>query len=78
MRVPDMQLIGSHARRFVRIVLARKRIDYEFIADNPHDEDSRASDFNPLGMVLALVTDGGAAICGWPCEATEPWDAALA
>ena len=78
MRVPDMPLIGSHARRFVRIVLARKRIDYEFVVDNPNHEDSLASDFNPLGKVSALVTDGGAAICGWPREVTEPTHGALA
>jgi glutathione S-transferase len=60
-----MKLIGSHASPFVRkarIVLAEKRIDYEFVVDNPNHADSRVSDFNPLGKVPVLVTDDGAAI----------------
>jgi glutathione S-transferase len=58
--IPDMKLIGSYASPFVRktrIVLAEKRIEYEFVVDNPHDASSRVSDFNPLGKVPVLVTD---------------------
>jgi glutathione S-transferase len=43
-------------------MLAEKRIEYEFMVDNPHDAGSRVSDFNPLGKVPVLVTDDGAAI----------------
>jgi len=60
-----MKLIGSYASPFVRktrIVLAEKRIEYEFVVDNPHDAGSRVSNFNPLGKVPVLVTDDGAAI----------------
>jgi glutathione S-transferase len=60
-----MKLIGSYASPFVRkarIVLAEKRIEYEFVVDNPNDAASRVSDFNPLGKVPVLVTDDGASI----------------
>jgi glutathione S-transferase len=60
-----MKLIGSYASPFVRkarIVLAEKRIECEFVVDNPNDPASRVSDFNPLGKVPVLVTDDGAAI----------------
>jgi len=60
-----MKLIGSYASPFVRkarIVLAEKRIDYEFVVDNPNDAASRVSEFNPLGKVPVLVTDDGASI----------------
>jgi glutathione S-transferase len=60
-----MKLIGSYASPFVRkarIVLAEKRIEYEFVVDNPNDTDSRVSDFNPLGKVPVLVTNDGATI----------------
>lgn len=42
-----MKLIGSHSSPFVRkarIVLAEKRIDYDFVVDNPRDGASRVSD----------------------------------
>jgi glutathione S-transferase len=60
-----MKLIGSYASPFVRkarIVLAEKRIEYEFVVDNPNDAASRVSDFNPLGKIPVLITDDGANI----------------
>ena len=57
-----MKLIGSHASpyvRKVRIALAEKRIEYEFVLDNPHAPDSVASQYNPLGKIPVLVTDDG-------------------
>jgi glutathione S-transferase len=60
-----MKLIGSYPSPFVRkarIVLAEKRIEYDFVVDNPNDPASRVSDFNPLGKIPVLVTDDGAAI----------------
>ena len=42
-----MKLIGSHSSPFVRkarIVLSEKRIDYDFIVDNPRDGAPRVSD----------------------------------
>src|SRR5215813_8142366 len=61
----NMKLIGSYASPFVRkarIVLAEKRIEYDFVVDNPNDPGSRVSEFNPLGKVPVLVTDDGATI----------------
>ena len=60
-----MKLIGSYTSPFVRkarIVLAEKRIEYEFVVDNPFDPARACRDFNPLGKVPVLVTDDGAAI----------------
>lgn len=60
-----MKLIGSYASPFVRkarIVLAEKRIEYDFVLDNPNDPGSRVTEFNPLGKVPVLVTDDGATI----------------
>jgi glutathione S-transferase len=55
-----MKLIGtptSPYTRKVRVVLAEKRIDYEFIVDVPHDAATRVPSFNPLGKVPVLVLD---------------------
>lgn len=60
-----MKLIGSHTSPFVRkarVVLAEKRIEYEFVVDNPFGPASRVAEFNPLGKVPVLVTDDGATI----------------
>lgn len=60
-----MKLIGSLTSPFVRkarIVLAEKRIEYEFVLDNPFGAQSQAVQFNPLGKVPVLVTDDGATI----------------
>ena len=55
-----MKLIGSHTSPFarkVRIVLAEKKIDYEFVIDSPWTEDSKVPDINPLGKIPVLVLD---------------------
>ena len=60
-----MKLIGSHASPFarkVRIVLAEKKIDYEFQIDNPWKPDAVTPRFNPLGKVPVLVRDDGTAL----------------
>jgi glutathione S-transferase len=57
-----MKLIGSLASpyaRKVRIVLAEKRIDYEFIIDVPSEPASRVPSFNPLGKIPVLITEDG-------------------
>lgn len=57
-----MKLIGSLTSPFVRkvrIVLAEKRIDYDFQLDNPWNSDSHAPQHNPLGKVPVLVMDDG-------------------
>ncbi|HUO44561.1 MAG TPA: glutathione S-transferase [Burkholderiales bacterium] len=55
-----MKLIGtptSPYTRKVRIVLAEKRIDYDFAVDNPHTAETHVAEYNPLGKVPVLVLD---------------------
>lgn len=57
-----MKLIGSPASPFVRkvrIVLAEKKIDYDFEAQNPWAEGSAVWGQNPLGQVPILVLEDG-------------------
>jgi len=57
-----MKLIGSHSSPFarkVRVVLAEKRIEYEFVIEIPSNPDSRVPQYNPLGKIPVLVTDDG-------------------
>jgi len=60
-----MKLIGSDGSPFVRkvrIVLAEKKIDYEFVREDVWSATSAIGQSNPLGKVPALVTDDGAAV----------------
>lgn len=55
-----MKLVGTLTSPFVRkvrVVLAEKRIDYEFEVDIPWNEETRVDHFNPLGKVPVLVLD---------------------
>lgn len=55
-----MKLIGTPASPFTRkarIVLAEKRIEYDFIIDRPSDPETQVPLFNPLGKVPVLVLD---------------------
>ena len=55
-----MKLIATPASpysRKVRIVLAEKRIDYDFVVDNPGDAATHVPDYNPLGKIPVLVLD---------------------
>lgn len=55
-----MKLIGtptSPYTRKARVVLAEKRIDYEFIVDAPFDAATQVPAYNPLGKVPVLVLD---------------------
>ena len=55
-----MKLIGtptSPYTRKARVVLAEKRIDYEFVVDPPYDPASGVPAYNPLGKVPVLVLD---------------------
>src|SRR3989442_1337763 len=66
----EMKLIGSLASpytRKVRIVLAEKKIDYDFEIDNPWKADAKAAKLNPLGKVPALLlADIAVGVClGW-------------
>lgn len=55
-----MKLIGSltspYARK-VRIVLAEKKIEYDFKLDSPWTPESNIPDLNPLGKIPVLVLD---------------------
>lgn len=55
-----MKLIGSltspYARK-ARIVLAEKKIEYDFEIDSPWDADSGVPNINPLGKIPVLVLD---------------------
>lgn len=55
-----MKLIGSLTSPYVRkarVVLAEKKIDYEFVLDSPWDPASHVPNLNPLGKVPVLVLD---------------------
>jgi len=57
-----MKLVASktspYARK-IRIILAEKKLPFEFHGENVWDPATRIRDFNPLGKVPALVTDEG-------------------
>jgi glutathione S-transferase len=60
-----MKLIGTQTSpytRKVRVVLAEKRIDYQFEEDAPSDPHTRVPESNPLGKVPVLVMDDGSAL----------------
>ena len=60
-----MKLIGSHTSPFarkVRIVLAEKKMEYDFVIDSPWLEDSNVPNLNPLGKIPVLVLDDETAL----------------
>jgi glutathione S-transferase len=60
-----MKLIGTYASpyvRKVRVVLAEKKLDCEFVADDVWSAQSLVSDSNPLGKVPCLIMEGGEAL----------------
>jgi glutathione S-transferase len=60
-----MKLIGtpiSPYTRKARVVLAEKRIDYDFVIDRPFDADTAVTIHNPLGKVPVLVLDDATTI----------------
>lgn len=60
-----MKLIGAHASPFARktrIVMAEKKIDYEFVIENPWETGSRVPEYNPLGKIPVLVMEDGGAV----------------
>ncbi len=64
-RTEMMKLIGSDGSPFVRkvrVVLAEKKIDYEFVREDVWSATSAIGQSNPLGKVPTLVTDDGAAV----------------
>ena len=60
-----MKLIGSTTSpyvRKVRVVMAEKKLDYQFVEDNVWADDSSIAASNPLGKVPCLVMDGADAM----------------
>lgn len=60
-----MKLIGSVPSpyvRKVRVVLAEKKLDYEFVQEDVWASDSTITSSNPLGKVPCLVMEGGEAL----------------
>ena len=60
-----MKLIGSSASpyvRKVRVVMAEKRLDYQFVQENVWADDSTIGESNPLGKVPCLVMEGSEAM----------------
>jgi glutathione S-transferase len=60
-----MKLIGSLTSPYVRkirIVLAEKKIDCEFVVDSPWVAGNQVSQFNPLGKVPVLVLDDASTV----------------
>lgn len=60
-----MKLIGSTSSpyvRKVRIVMAEKKLDYQFVEEDVWAADSNIMQSNPLGKVPCLVMEGGEAL----------------
>ncbi|MET3439518.1 glutathione S-transferase [Variovorax paradoxus] len=60
-----MKLIGSAASpyvRKVRVVLAEKRLDYQFVIEDVWAADTTIAHSNPLGKVPCLIMEGGDAM----------------
>ena len=60
-----MKLIGSATSpyvRKVRIVMAEKKLDYQFVLEDVWADNSSISISNPLGKVPCLVMEGGEAV----------------
>ena len=60
-----MKLIGSNASpyvRKVRIVMAEKKLDYDFVTEDVWAGDTTIGHSNPLGKVPCLVMEGGEAL----------------
>jgi glutathione S-transferase len=60
-----MKLIGSVTSpyvRKVRVVMAEKRLDYQFVTEDVWSDATTISSSNPLGKVPCLILDGGEAV----------------
>ena len=60
-----MKLIGSTTSpyvRKVRIVMAEKKLDYQFVNEDVWSADTNISASNPLGKVPCLIMEGGEAL----------------
>jgi len=60
-----MKLIGSTSSpyvRKVRVVMAEKKLDYQFVSEDVWAADTTIGHSNPLGKVPCLVMEGGEAL----------------
>lgn len=60
-----MKLIGSTSSpyvRKVRVVMAEKKLDYQFVEEDVWSADTTILQSNPLGKVPCLVMEGGEAL----------------
>ncbi|HZY17132.1 MAG TPA: glutathione S-transferase N-terminal domain-containing protein [Ramlibacter sp.] len=60
-----MKLIGAVASpyvRKVRVVMAEKKLDYQFVQEDVWSADTTIAESNPLGKVPCLVMEGGEAL----------------
>ena len=60
-----MKLIGALTSpyvRKVRVVMAEKKLDYDFVTENVWSADTQINEFNPLGKVPCLVMEGSEAL----------------
>jgi len=60
-----MKLIGAIASpyvRKVRVVMAEKKLDYQFVLEDVWSADTQIGTSNPLGKVPCLVMEGGEAV----------------
>lgn len=61
----DMKLFGSLTSpyvRKVRVVMAEKKLEYEFVLDDVWSEATQIQQYNPLGKVPCLVMDDGGSL----------------
>ncbi len=60
-----MKLIGSNTSpyaRKVRIVMAEKKLDYNFVLEDVWSDQTRIAEANPLGKIPCLIMEGGEAL----------------
>jgi glutathione S-transferase len=60
-----MKLIGSNSSpyvRKVRVVMAEKKLDYQFVTEDVWAAGTTIAESNPLGKVPCLVMEGGEAV----------------
>ncbi|MFM2111568.1 MAG: hypothetical protein RLZZ271_228 [Pseudomonadota bacterium] len=60
-----MKLIGNNTSpyvRKVRVVMAEKKLEYQFVIEDPWAAQSPVGESNPLGKIPCLVMEGGEAL----------------
>ena len=60
-----MKLIGAVTSPYVRkvpVVMAEKKLDYQFIQEDVWSADTSIATSNPLGKVPCLIMEGGEAV----------------